>query len=283
MVMPVKKCKCGRRPDGKCYKCNGRGKKSGLGWGNPDAPGGGVSNPGQIASPGESVLRAFIGHTLNEADEPKSMLRAEAKANSLADAVQRALEKLKASLKRESYGQLKGIEERQVDGSNLHFSGVVPDGRSFMGTATLSWDDSGGMGGIVVTATLELEPADFGPIPASVEKAYEALVKLGEALNQIGATHTHKMYVAGILGERGFIGADEMIDAWKRNDPMIDVQRLEDLFRQFGTTATKARHEYRQELEELGMKWPEIKPHDKLYLTAVKLTKLARVDLKPLL
>ncbi len=91
------------------------------------------------------------------------------------------------------------------------------------------------------------------------------------------------MYVAGILGERGFIGADEMIDAWKRNDPMIDVQRLEDLFRQFGTTATKARHEYRQELEELGMKWPEIKPHDKLYLTAVKLTKLARVDLKPLL
>lgn len=71
MRMTTKKCKCGQTTHGKCKKC-----KQGLGWGNPDAPGGGVSNPGQIASPGESLLRAFIGHTLNELALEDSLLYA---------------------------------------------------------------------------------------------------------------------------------------------------------------------------------------------------------------
>lgn len=71
-VKPKKHCKHGRRPDGKCRKI----KKGNLGWGNPDAPGGGVSNPGQIASPGESVLRDFVRSILSEIELEDSLLYA---------------------------------------------------------------------------------------------------------------------------------------------------------------------------------------------------------------
>lgn len=65
----MKQCKCGRRPDGKCHKCN---KSTNLGWGNPATPG--VSAPGQSAGFGEGVLRSLIRDLLNELELKGSLL-----------------------------------------------------------------------------------------------------------------------------------------------------------------------------------------------------------------